>query len=64
MYQQTFRKCEYEKSLRVCDVLDSDRYVYHDVASESGMGRYTDDRLSCAGIPAVLLLSEIPYSSR
>lgn len=50
MYQQTFRKWEYEKSLRVCDVLDGDRYVYYDAASESGVGRDTYDPVSCSGI--------------
>ena len=50
MYQQTFRKWKYEKSLRVCDVLDSDRYVYHDVASESGMGRDTYDSAASSRI--------------
>ena len=56
MYQQTFRKCEYEKSLRVCDVLDSDRYVYHDAAPESCMGRDTHHYISRARISPVLLL--------
>ena len=50
MYQQTFRKCEYEKSLRVCDVLDSDRYVYHDAASESGLGRNYYDPAACGRV--------------
>ena len=56
MYQQTFRKWKYEKSLRVCDVLDSDRYVYHDAASESCLGRDTHSAVSGGGVSAVLLL--------
>ena len=48
--------------MRFCIVLDSDRDVYHDAASESGMGRHTFGHLSCAGIQAVLLLSAIPYT--
>ena len=50
--------------MRLCTILDSYRNVYHDAASESGMGRDTYDRLSCAGIPAVLLLNAIPHGSR
>ena len=36
-------------------VLDSDWNVYHDAASESGMGRHTDDHISRARLPSVLL---------
>ena len=36
-------------------VLDSDWNVYHDAASESGMGRHTDDHISRARLPFVLL---------
>ena len=45
--------------MRFCAILDSNRDVYHDAASESGVGCYTDDLVSRTGIPSVLLLTGI-----
>ena len=50
MYQQTFRKCGNEKSMWFRAVLDSDWNVYHDAASESGMGRDTYDSAASSRI--------------
>lgn len=49
---------EDEESMRICTVLDRHRYVYHDASSESGVGRYPDDHMPAARIPAVLQLKE------
>ena len=44
--------------MRFCIVLDSNRNVYHDAASESGVGRYCFGFISASRIPSVLLLTE------
>ena len=48
---------EDEESMRICTVLDRNRYVYHDAASESGVGRYCFGYISASRIPSVLLLT-------
>ena len=37
-------------------ILDGARDVYHDAPSEPGLGSDPYDRVSCGGLPAVLLL--------
>lgn len=64
LFKQTYNKkrslpevVEDEKSVRICTFLDSNRYVYHDAASEPGVGRYNNNPAPSAQLPTVLLLN-------
>ena len=52
-------KWQDEEIVRICAVLDGDRYVYHDAPSESCLGRGPDGCIPSARIPAFLLLTYV-----
>ena len=53
-----FGKWQNEKGLRFCSVLDCNRDVYYDAASESRDRSHPYHRVSCGGVPSFLLLTD------
>lgn len=41
LYKESFRKCKYEETLRICTLLDSGGDVSYDAASEYGGRSHT-----------------------